>query len=73
VPLGSVERAILSDPPDDAVLIFSVSGSVAVALAESVTRAVNVDVPAVVGVPEITPVLEMLRPAGSVPLLMLHV
>lgn len=72
VPLGSVEVAMLSDPPDDTVLTFSVSDSVAVAFAESVTIAVNVDVPAAVGVPEMTPAPEMLRPAGSVPLLMLQ-
>lgn len=73
VPLGRVEVEMVSDPPDEAALIFSVRGRVAVALVESVTCAVKVEVPAAVGVPEMTPAVEMLRPAGSVPLLMLQV
>ena len=72
VPLGSVPVTIVRDPPDDAVLIFSVRFSVAVAFAASLTCAVNVDVPAAVGVPERTPVAERLSPAGSVPLVMLQ-
>ncbi len=43
-------------------------------LLESVTFTVKLEVPAVVAVPEITPVLLFkLRPAGNVPVVMLHV
>ncbi len=35
----------------------------------SVTAAVKIDVPAAVGVPEITPVVARVSPAGSVPVL----
>ena len=73
MPLGSVEVAMVSVPPVDAALIFSVRLSVAVAPAASFTCAVNVDVPAAVGVPEIMPVAERFKPAGSVPLVMLQV
>ena len=46
---------------------------VAVLLLESVTFAVNEDVPDAVGVPEIAPVEEFsVSPAGSEPLLTLH-
>ena len=41
--------------------------------AELAALTVNVDVPAVVGVPEITPAAESVKPAGNVPLSMLHV
>jgi hypothetical protein len=49
--------------------------AVAEAEAESVTFTVKSNVPAAVGVPEITPVLGLLKlnPAGNVPALMLHV
>ena len=39
---------------------------------ESVTRIVKLDVPAAVGVPEITPAVLNVRPAGSEPLSRLH-
>jgi hypothetical protein len=48
--------------------------AVAVLLSASVTFTVKLELPAVVGVPDITPVLEFSdNPAGNVPLLMLHV
>ena len=63
VPLGS-----------DAVVTASVGGLItsvrdAVAVCdEAATRTLNVALPAVVGVPERTPALERLSPAGRVPL-----
>ena len=70
-------------PPGSAVVVM-VGGAAAVPMticsgcdaerfAESVTLAVKFDVPAVVGVPVIVPVLESVRPAGSDPALMDHV
>jgi hypothetical protein len=48
--------------------------AVAVLLSASVTFTVKLDVPVAEGVPEITPVLAFsVRPAGKLPLLMLHV
>jgi hypothetical protein len=67
----------------DVVVIISAAGFTnmrrfAVAVAgvgsESFTSTVKLDVSAVVGVPEITPVLVFnVSPAGRLPLLMLHV
>jgi hypothetical protein len=51
-----------------------VTFAVAVWLAESATLIVKLELPAVVGVPAITPVLPVSdNPAGNVPLVMLHV
>jgi hypothetical protein len=71
VPVGKLVVMISSV---DAELIVMLKFAVAVSLSESVTFTVNDDVSAVVGVPEITPVLAAsVNPAGRLPLLMLHV
>jgi hypothetical protein len=71
VPFGKFVVMIVSV---DAALIVMLRFAVAVLLSASVTFTVNDDVSAVVGVPEITPVLEFnVSPAGRLPLLMLHV
>lgn len=48
------------------VVVWDVGG------VESVTRIVKLDVPAAVGVPEITPAVLNVSPAGSEPLSRLH-
>jgi hypothetical protein len=65
VPFGSCEVVIVI--VEVALEIVMVIVIVAVAEAASVTRAVPVEMPAMVGVPEMTPVLESVRPAGSEP------
>ena len=50
-----------------ATVIESVVDCVCSGLLLSVTRTVKLDVPLAVGVPEITPPLESVSPAGSVP------
>ena len=62
VPSGTVVVPMLRDDPT-----VSVSAWVSVRDAASVTRTVNVTLPAVVGVPLSTPVLLRLSPGGSVP------
>ena len=51
---------------NDLLAVWDVGG------VESVTCTVKLDVPAAVGVPEITPAVLTVRPAGSVPLARLH-
>ena len=56
-----------------AVLMTILNAAVAVPDTESVTRTVKLDVPVVVGTPEIMPVdAARVRPAGSVPVLRLQ-
>jgi hypothetical protein len=63
VPEGS--RALIDNPAEGAITIESEADVVCVGLAESLTETVKLNVPFVVGVPEIDPVPEpRLSPAG---------
>ena len=50
-----------------------INGCVAVAAALSVTWALKLKVPAIVGVPEIIPVAARFNPVGKPPVIILHV
>jgi hypothetical protein len=71
VPDGSVEVVIVGGVGAASMMICS--GFVSERLFASVTFAVKLDVPAVVGVPVITPALDSVNPAGKVPTLTDHV
>jgi len=72
--LAAIEMEPLIDKVTDAAAATTMlSDLVAVALAASLTCSVNEAVPAAVGVPEIAPAEESVKPAGSVPDERLHV
>ena len=71
MPLGSDDVVIVGGI--GAGLMTICSAFVSDRLFASVTLAVKLEVPAVVGVPVIVPVLERDKPAGSVPALTDHV
>ena len=56
----------------DAIVTLNVCVAVSAGELESVTCTVNDDVPAAVGVPEIAPALESVKPALSVPVVIVH-
>ena len=64
---------ILIGATEAVIVIDSDCVSVSFGEDESATCTVNVDVAAVVGVPEMTPALLKLRPAGRLPEVTLHV
>lgn len=68
VPGGRVAVVTVGGP-----LMAIESDAVAVCPTPSVTRAVKLDVPGAVGVPEIVPVEDRLNPGGNVPLATAHV
>lgn len=76
MPSGSEEVVIArvagAEPEEAATLRVSDADAVFAGLAESLTLAVNDELPADVGVPEIVPALESARPAGNCPETMLH-
>ena len=68
-PLGKVDVVIING----AGAMVICRGAVAVCAAASVTLAVKLNVPAVVGVPEIWPAEESVSPPGSAPALTVQV
>ncbi len=71
VPFGSCEVVIATVAP--AVVMVMLSVTEAVAFVASCTRAVKVETPVAVGVPEITPAVDRVRPAGREPDEIVHV
>jgi len=71
VPFGRLVVVIDNDTGLTVTLRFAVA--VCGVLSESLTSTVKLAVPALLGVPEMTPVVASVRPAGRLPALMLHV
>ena len=72
MPAGRLEVVIDTGAGPTTMLRLAVE--VSGVLSESLTPIVKLEVPAAVGVPEMTPVLALSdRPAGKLPVLMLHV
>jgi hypothetical protein len=68
VPEGSVEEVIVRVATRAAATTIDIAADfVWTGLLLSVTVAVNLDVPLAVGVPEIAPLADRLRPAGRLP------
>jgi hypothetical protein len=72
VPAGKL--AVVIDTGAGLTTMLRLAVEVSGVLSESLTPTVKLEVPAAVGVPEITPVLAFsANPAGKLPVLMLHV
>jgi hypothetical protein len=72
MPVGSVLVVVMLSPVE-IVMLSACVVTCAVGIVLSVTLTVNGKVPALVGLPEITPALLRLSPPGRVPLVTIHV